>query len=40
MPELILLIGIPGAGKSFYTKKYDYDRYIKTVRGVGYILSD
>lgn len=21
-------------------KKYDYDRYIKTVRGVGYILSD
>lgn len=26
MPELILLIGLPGAGKSFYTKKYEYDR--------------
>lgn len=29
MPELILLIGIPGSGKSFYTKKYDYDRIFK-----------
>lgn len=26
MPELILLIGIPGSGKSFYAKKYEYDR--------------
>lgn len=29
MPELILLIGIPGSGKSFYAKKYDYDRIFK-----------
>ena len=29
MPQLILLIGIPGSGKSFYAKKYDYDRIFK-----------
>lgn len=26
MPELILMIGLPGAGKSTYLKKYEYDR--------------
>ena len=31
MPELILMIGLPGAGKSTYLKKYEYDRIFNMV---------